>query len=184
VNDDEVRLLGHERAIRSVVARYCRGIDRMDRELLRSCYHSDATDEHGEFSGGVDAFLDYAWGELARFSSTMHFLGQVLIEFAPGREDAAVAETYAIAFHVTGDGNPRGNWSAGLRYLDRFERRPELEFSALGAWKIARRVVVGEWYRSEPVERFRPVAPSRHQARRGPDDPIFAMLAGLDATRR
>jgi len=31
-----------ERDIRNVLTRYCRGIDRIDMELVRSCYHPDA----------------------------------------------------------------------------------------------------------------------------------------------
>jgi hypothetical protein len=39
--------------------RCCRGVDRMDRELLLSAYHSDAVDDHGMFVGGPEAFADY-----------------------------------------------------------------------------------------------------------------------------
>ena len=35
--------------IEEVVLRYCRGIDRRDFDLVRSCYHPDATDRHGSF---------------------------------------------------------------------------------------------------------------------------------------
>ncbi|MEI6002085.1 hypothetical protein H3V53_34635 [Paraburkholderia bengalensis] len=32
--------------------RYCRGIDRIDWDLVRTCYHPDAFDEHGSSGGG------------------------------------------------------------------------------------------------------------------------------------
>ena len=35
-----------EAEIRRVHIRYCRGIDRMDWDLVRSCYHPDAIDQH------------------------------------------------------------------------------------------------------------------------------------------
>ena len=71
-----------EREIRDVILRYCRGIDRMEVELVRSCYHPDATDEHGSFSGGVDEFLAWVWPLLQRYTMTMHFVGNLLVEVA------------------------------------------------------------------------------------------------------
>ena len=41
-----------ERAITRILMLYCRGIDRCDAELLRSCYHEDA---HGVWSFGESA---------------------------------------------------------------------------------------------------------------------------------
>ncbi|HJY93624.1 MAG TPA: nuclear transport factor 2 family protein, partial [Streptosporangiaceae bacterium] len=38
-------------AIRQAALRYCRGVDRLDAELMRSAYHNDATDDHGVFVG-------------------------------------------------------------------------------------------------------------------------------------
>ena len=38
-------------AIRQAALRYCRGVDRLDAELMRSAYHDDATDDHGVFVG-------------------------------------------------------------------------------------------------------------------------------------
>ena len=39
--------LGDQQAIRDVLARYWRGIDRGDADLVRSTYHPDARDAHG-----------------------------------------------------------------------------------------------------------------------------------------
>ena len=36
-------------AIREAMGRYCRGIDRLDVDLIRSAYHEDAFDDHGPF---------------------------------------------------------------------------------------------------------------------------------------
>ena len=78
--DPRMQALLDKQEIREVVLRYCRGVDRMDRELVRSCYHADATDEHGSFRGGVEAYLDFAWKLLPRYDATMHFVGNVLVE--------------------------------------------------------------------------------------------------------
>src|SRR5690606_8703026 len=34
-------------AIHTVLMRYCRGVDRLDRDLIASVYHPDAYDHHG-----------------------------------------------------------------------------------------------------------------------------------------
>jgi hypothetical protein len=44
--------------IRDCMMRYARGMDRRDRELLRSAYHDGAVDDHVGFVGEVDDFID------------------------------------------------------------------------------------------------------------------------------
>ena len=159
-----------KREIEEVVLRYCRGVDRMDRDLVRSCYHPDARDEHGSFRGGVDEFVDWVFGLLARYEGTMHFVGNVLVELAG---DAAVAESYGIAWHWSRDPRPQWNLVTGFRYLDRFERRGD------GAWRIARRIAVTEWSRvDDPARRWTP-PPGLPMGRRDRDDALYALLEGL-----
>src|SRR3546814_11593208 len=54
-----VRELYDKQKIREVVTRYCRGVDRMDRDLFLSAYHPDAIDDHGFVVAGPAAF--WAW---------------------------------------------------------------------------------------------------------------------------
>ena len=49
--------------ITDVVYAYARGIDRLDFELVRSCYHPDAYDDHGAFKGNVDDFIEMCEGQ-------------------------------------------------------------------------------------------------------------------------
>lgn len=164
---DAVAALCDERAIRDVVLRYCRGIDRMDRELVRGCYHDDARDEHGSFEGGVDAFLDWCFRLLGRYASTMHFVGNLLVEPSPSRpRERARAETYGIAFHRGDPADPARNLVTGFRYIDRFERRD-------GAWRIAHRVATTEWVRVDVPENWWPTPDHLPRGRRDASDPVY-----------
>ncbi len=128
--------------IADVIFRYARGIDRLDFDLVRSCYHPDAYDDHGAFKGDVDAFITAAEGWLPRWTATQHFMGNMLIEVDG---DRARAETYAVAYHRREDEAGNGKDDVmGIRYVDRFEKRD-------GVWKIGHRVVSTEWRRVDPV---------------------------------
>ncbi len=60
-----LRRLVDESDIRAVLARYARGIDRFDMDMVRSCYHEDATDAHGHYNGDIEGFIEYslAWAD-------------------------------------------------------------------------------------------------------------------------
>jgi hypothetical protein len=157
--------------IRDVMARYCRGVDRRDYDLIRSCYHPDAVDNHGEYVGGVDGFIAHVESNLGRFERTMHFLGHILVEVDGNR---ARSESYAVAYHRLPERGekPERDYVVGFRYVDDFEARG-------GEWRIANRVCVFEWSRMDPV----PVGSNRF----GPefvmgstdgDDPVFAPSLG------
>lgn len=162
--------------IADVINRYARGIDRLDFDLVRSCYHPDAYDDHGTMKGGVEEFIESARAFLPRYEATMHFLGNMLIEVDG---EVARAETYAIAYHrlKLEDGSGKDDvW--GIRYVDRFEQRD-------GAWKIAHRVVAQEWRRVDPVPagRVRGGGPGLWGTRDGNDviDRIMAATAPTPA---
>jgi hypothetical protein len=114
----------------------------MDLELVRGCYHADARDEHGSFSGTVDEYLDWVAGLLAKYDATTHFIGNQLVEFDD--PDTAWAETYGMSVHRSSSGAPHLNLTTGFRFVDRFERRD-------GEWRIAHRIAVADWsLRHEP----------------------------------
>ena len=47
-----LRRLLDRQAITECVHRYARGLDRRDTDLLRSAYHPDAVEDHGQYVGG------------------------------------------------------------------------------------------------------------------------------------
>jgi hypothetical protein len=137
-NDD----LMAQQEIRDVLIRYTRGVDRMDLELVQSCYWPGAHDDHGAFQGTVEEFLK--WLEVLRyFESTMHFIGNQLVELDG---DTARAESYCVAYHRRGaqDGEEGYDLVLGLRYVDRMERRD-------GKWRIADRRCAFDWSRVDPI---------------------------------
>ena len=162
------RLADHD-DIRQVIYRYCRGIDRRQFDLVRDCYHEDGTDDHGNYRGGIDGFIEYVTKELAVWELTTHFIGNLLIE-CDGDGDSARAESYAVATHrlAARVDRPAKDFVAGVRYVDDFERRA-------GQWKIATRVCLVDWTRTDPVEAHGWTRPDTYaKPRHDRDDPVFA----------
>jgi ketosteroid isomerase-like protein len=133
-----VRGLLDREAIRDVIDRYVHGVDRCDSELIASCYHPGAIDDHGLFSGPADEFAEFVAvtrGHL--YSSTTHFLAAPAIELDG---DEAYVDTTGLAHHLSHP-DEHGEQSfvvMAVRYLDRFERRDD-------EWRIAHRKVVFDW---------------------------------------
>jgi hypothetical protein len=152
-------------AIREVVLRYCRGVDRLDLELVRSCYHPDATDSHGSFNGGLEEFLTWVERILRRYTMTMHYIANQLVDRVG--EDRARCESYGVAVHRTAGGEAAGNLTTGFRFIDDFERRG-------GEWRIVRRVATTEWVRVERAEDHWPVAPAFVTGHRDRTDAVYA----------
>jgi SnoaL-like protein len=138
--DDELKAMLDRAAIREVLYRYCRGADRCDEELLRSCYHADGLDRHGRFQGDATDFAHWVISvQLTTSITTQHALSNIVIELAG---DTAWVESAFTATHIRpGDGDapdePRLETFWG-RYVDRFEKRA-------GSWAIATREVVHDW---------------------------------------
>ena len=59
--------------IRELLTRYCRGVDRMDAELIASAYHPDAIDEHGmtQFTGETVGAVAVSMPKGARSSAQL-----------------------------------------------------------------------------------------------------------------
>src|SRR5882757_2984706 len=115
------------------LVRFCRGMDRFDRELFLSAFHGDAIIAAGPFVGGPEKLFDWAsqlhqQGQL----STLHYMLNHSCEI---EGDVAHTETYYL---FTGRNRDDTNWTAGGRYIDRVERRD-------GAWRIAFRSNAIEW---------------------------------------
>jgi hypothetical protein len=120
------------------LTRWCRSMDRFDRELFLSAFHPDATIAAGDFVGGPVALYDWASNMHEQWQAgTQH---DVLNHSCETDGDVAHAETYYLYVARNRD---ESLMLAGGRYIDRLERRE-------GAWKIALRCNVIEWASHAP----------------------------------
>nr|WP_170949073.1 nuclear transport factor 2 family protein [Rhodococcus sp. 06-621-2] len=157
--------------IRDVMHRYCRAVDRLDAELLKSCYHDDANDTHWFANGPAHPFSDWVVAEvLPHAHTTVHSLTNPIIEL---RGERAFVESHVHVLHemaIPGadPDTPHMHQLVECRYLDIFERRDR-------QWKIHYRHVVVD----NCVEFMVPVYPTGRRpaaalGRRNKDDAVYA----------
>lgn len=128
--------------IHEVLMRYGRGVDRADEALLKSCYHPDATEEHGStYAGPAHAYIEGAVGRIRKMGTMAHYICNVHIEL---EGEIAWVEAYVLTFarFITREGEDWDTFTGG-RICDRFERRD-------GEWKIAHRKMAFDWNRDVP----------------------------------
>ncbi len=162
--EEALQRLLDEDAIKKVHLRYCRAIDRRDFELLRSCYHPDAIDDHGDFVGGIDDFIAFCREGTLNFLSTTHHTTNMLVEVDG---NSATTEFYGRAYHrvPAGEDGVEKDFAVNTRWVDRFEKRD-------GEWRIAKRLVVVDTDRVDPVnERW--VPDEQYRGRRDRSDPVY-----------
>jgi hypothetical protein len=133
--------------IRQAALRYCRGVDRLDFELMFSAYHADATDDHGVFVGSARELCERVVRSHRRYEATMHCVLNHAIDIVD--DTHATGEVYNVTYLVQNDGERRLHTWWG-RYVDRYECRD-------GRWAIAHRVCVHEWTRSEVLTEAMPI---------------------------
>jgi hypothetical protein len=129
--EKQLREMIDRHQIWQVLQRYGRGLDRFDRALVRSCYFEDAIEDHGNFVGRVEDFVDWANETSGYFKAHHHGLMNHSCELDG---DNAYCETYYLFIGV--GAVPPHAMSVG-RYIDHFQRRN-------GEWRIANRVTVIE----------------------------------------
>lgn len=149
--------------IERVLYTYCRAIDRLDLELLRSVYHPDAIDYHGSFEGNAHEFAEFIIDRIRRQTTYgFHTVTNPIIEIdgdraicesaymgyhrVPGGWESVSAffgEAYATEAEREGTLDQEHEYLCGGRYLDRFERRD-------GVWRIWRRRITNEWNQCRP----------------------------------
>ena len=167
---DQIALLIAKDQIRDVLFRYSRGVDRGDRDLLKSAYHEDAFDEHAHFySGNAHLFCDMIIDKGDAFPVLQHYICNSMIDVDG---DSAYAESYSFAFQRLLHNDQPFDCFYGTRLLDRFERRR-------GEGKILHRRGVLDWNRDEELREtwgrgiFGNHPTPEHMGRRDQGDPSY-----------
>lgn len=171
--------------ITDVIFRYCRGLDRMDKNLTLSCWHPRGTDDHGKlYSGSAEGFVEWIWPIHAAMVATRHMVVNIQIAVHDGW---AGSESYAWLILRIPQGDKVYECNFYSRYLDRFELID-------GLWKIRHRTQVRDFARYELVGSnaepppgpplIEPTNPYGINAvsSRDADDPSFEIVYGKKAT--
>lgn len=129
--DAQLRELLDRQQLYELLTRYCRAVDRVDDELLLSCYHPDAQQDHGSYKGPIPGLVEHLHGRAmnAAKGPLQHVVANCRFEI---EGDVAFGESY-VRTVMRGEGGA-AQLSFG-RYVDRFERRAE-------EWRIAFRQVI------------------------------------------
>lgn len=138
--------------IQDLIYRWCRAVDRLDRQGMLDVFWPGAIDSHGPYIGPVEGLVDWIFERHKPIAVSSHFIGNLLIEFVS--EDVALVESYvrtiqqypphgkAQLAQLTGGASGRPDAAMDMftssRYIDRVERRN-------GEWRIARRDLAQDW---------------------------------------
>jgi hypothetical protein len=165
----DVEIVASKQAITEVLYRYCRGLDRMDREMALAVWHAGGLADYGEhFKGTGEEFVEWVWKAHEGFHAHSHQITNVLIEIADDG-DHAVSEAYVtVALRGGSTSEPLDIVDRG-RYLDRWSRRD-------GRWAIDARQYVSDFQSVYPVPATGGVPLVGAASRRGPDDLSFALF--------
>lgn len=155
-------------ALRRLVTAYSRAVDRRDFKLLRSLYHDEAFEEHGDmFTGGPDQYMAFVEKALSSYAATAHYVVNTSFEI---EGDHAEGEVYKINYHRT-HGPDAHEVITGSRSLDRYRRDD-------GAWRFLGRSITLDWSTKRAVDAgaYRDFAAGSPPGRPGPDDLSYQVL--------
>lgn len=167
VTETELATLVAKQEIRDVLSRYCRGLDRMDREMAMSVFHPDAPAHYLDmYEGTGHGFVDWVWQAHEAMDRHSHQITNVLID-VDADAGTAVSEAYALVTLWTkpDEHGAQLEITARSRYLDRWARRD-------GRWAISERTHVLDMQIGRPVE----MHASNAESRRDTGDASYALF--------
>ena len=165
--DAAIDLLIAKDQIKDQIYNYCRGLDRMDKPLALSVWHSDATVESGGFKGSGPEWIESAWRSHEKVHAHTHQMTNILIRV---NGDKATSETYFIT-SIRGEPTAESSRTSLIRgrYEDRWSKRN-------GRWAMDHRRILVDFTTNDEENTKNPQAPGR----RDKTDPSYSIyLAGL-----
>lgn len=154
-------------AIRDVIYRYARAVDRNDKQLLESVYWPDAIDERDSFTGSRDEFVAWVLPQLHRVASVaQHLIGNILIRVDG---DMAAVESYLHGYMRMRDGDQ--DIVFGGRYIDRMEKRDQ-------EWRIIHRRLMFDFVRDYPDSATRRTGKYMTESKAAASQDISSVLFG------
>lgn len=144
--DTEVlQALADKQSIQDVLARYCRGLDRMDMAMAKSVFHADCpVNYHGIYQGTGHGFVDFVWDAHSYMERHSHQVNNLLIELE-GNRAASEAYLSLVLWTLPDEQGQRTEMVIRGRYLDRWERGPD-------SWLIREREYVQDMQVDRPLE--------------------------------
>lgn len=161
--------------IEDVLYRYCRGVDRIQLDVLASVFHPDAIIDYGAVKRTAEEFVAYVGEKHPGVPFASHMVTNKLIEFV-GPERAFV-ESWCLAIERQPPPNEGDEFEIDrvfrVRYGDIFDKRD-------AAWRISKRMTVIDHVMSVVVDpALQPPASGRLEGRRNGDDPVMKMRTEL-----
>ena len=151
-------------SITDLIYRYCRAMDRIDREQGYAIWHADGTADYGEavYQGDARGFVDQVCEQHARLLRHSHQVTNIIIELDG---DHAASESYYTTALRMMRGDAMTEIRVWGRYIDTWSKRG-------GRWGIDHRIAIRDF------DDMRAVTPMSNDARsrRDRDDPSYAVL--------
>jgi hypothetical protein len=165
----DVERLIAKQEITEVLYRYCRGMDRMDRELTSSAWHPDGTAQNGDrFFGTGEEYIDRVWPAHGAMKLHNHQTVNILIEVDLDAGLATSESYFTAVLRAEPEPGTLVDIVSRGRYLDRLSRRD-------GRWALDHRQLVEELRHAVPVSADMAEVPT--ESRRDREDPSYLLAS-------
>lgn len=164
LTDEQMQELYDKQCLHDNLMRYCRGVDRMDRDLILSTYWPDSTDDHGGYIGEGPGWADAAVSWKEKNHHVNHHVSNVFSEIEGDRAKRESMFVCVVTFK-----EPELTMFQAGRYRDLCEKRN-------GVWKILRRTCVWDWCDIRKLNPDWDIVNVPNNSNWGgffPDDPIY-----------
>ena len=141
--DSVIQELVDKAAIRELMMKYARGIDRRDLDLIAYGFTPDAHTNYDDGEQqGLEEIISCLRTATSRFDRSTHFMGDQEIQISG---DTADVETYAIDYLLYTIEAKQYQSIGGPRYQDKMVRRD-------GRWLVQHRSLLTDWRRNALVD--------------------------------